>query len=61
MKLDVLCSASDWAFMMAEADALQAEDPAGCVETAQIRARGCERRYELVLAELRRRARARGN
>jgi hypothetical protein len=56
MKLDVLCSTSDWAFMMAEADALQTEDPAGCIETALIRAKSRgEPRYELVVAELRRR------
>jgi hypothetical protein len=57
MKLDVLCSSSDWAFVMAEADALESEDPAGCIATAQGRTRGGEsRRYGLVAAELMRRA-----
>jgi hypothetical protein len=55
-RLDVLCSTSDWAFMMAEADALQTEDPSGCMETALIRAKSRgERRYALVAAELSRR------
>jgi hypothetical protein len=57
MKLDVLCSSSDWAFVMAEADALEAEDPAGCIATAVRRTRGREaRRFGLVAAELMRRA-----
>jgi hypothetical protein len=57
MKLDVLCSSADWAFVMAEADALESEDPAGCVATALRRTRGREaRRYGLVAAELMRRA-----
>lgn len=57
MKLDVLCSSSDWAFVMAEADALESEDLAGCIATALRRARGREaRRYSLVAAELMRRA-----
>jgi hypothetical protein len=57
MKLDVLCSSSDWAFVMAEADALESEDPAGCIATALRRTRGREsRRYGLIAAELMRRA-----
>jgi hypothetical protein len=57
MKLDVLCSTSDWAFVMSEADALESEDPAGCVAAALRRARGRDqRRYGLVAAELMRRA-----
>ena len=56
MRLDVLSSPADWAFVMAEADALQSEDPSGCIETALQRARTREgRRYELVAAELMRR------
>jgi hypothetical protein len=57
MKLDVLCSSSDWAFVMSEADALESEDPEGCVAAALRRARGRDaRRYGLVAAELMRRA-----
>jgi hypothetical protein len=57
MKLDVLCSSSDWAFVMAEADALESEDPTGCIATALRRTCGGEaRRYGLVAAELMRRA-----
>jgi hypothetical protein len=57
MKLDVLCSSSDWAFVMSEADALESEDPAGCVAAALRRARGRDaRRFSLVAAELMRRA-----
>ena len=57
MKLDVLCSSSDWAFVMSEADALESEDPAGCVAAALRRTRGRDaRRYSLVAAELMRRA-----
>jgi hypothetical protein len=57
MKLDVLCSSSDWAFVMSEADALESEDPDGCVAVALRRARGRDqRRYGLVAAELMRRA-----
>jgi hypothetical protein len=57
MKLDVLCSSSDWAFVMAEADALESEDPAGCVAAALRRTRGRDaHRYGLVAAELMRRA-----
>jgi hypothetical protein len=57
LKLDVLCSSSDWAFVMSEADAMESEDPAGCVATALRRARGRDsRRYGLVAAELMRRA-----
>lgn len=57
MRLDVLCSSSDWAFVMAEADALESEDPAGCIAVALRRARGRDaRRYSLVAAELMRRA-----
>jgi len=57
MKLDVLCSSSDWAFVMSEADALESEDPAGCVADALGRTRGRDaRRYALVAAELMRRA-----
>ena len=56
MRLDVLSSPADWAFVMAEADALQSENPDGCVEAAQARARDREGwRYELVAAELMRR------
>jgi hypothetical protein len=59
MRLDVLSSPADWAFVMAEADALQSEDPSGCVETARQRAQAREGwRYELVAAELMRRAAA---
>lgn len=61
MRLDVLSSPADWAFVMAEADALQSEDPNGCVEAAQTRARDREGwRYELVAAELVRRREAGG-
>ena len=57
MKLDVLCSSSDWAFVMSEADALESEDPVGCIAAALRRARGRDaRRYGLVAAELMRRA-----
>jgi hypothetical protein len=57
MKLDMLCSSSDWAFVMSEADALESEDPDGCVAAALRRARGRDqRRYGLVAAELMRRA-----
>jgi hypothetical protein len=56
MKLDVLSSASDWAFVMAEADALQSEDPTGCLRAALRRAASADgRRWELVVAELLRR------
>jgi hypothetical protein len=56
MRLDVLSSPADWAFVMAEADALQSENPSGCVEAARARARDREGwRYELVAAELMRR------
>ena len=49
MKLDVLCSSSDWAFVMSEADALESEDPVGCVAAALRRVRGRDaRRFSLV-------------
>ncbi len=57
LRFDVLSSASDWAFVMVEADALETEHPRDCLAIATRRARADDRRYGLVLQELRRRGR----